>query len=363
MRKMWLQCAKGNDYTKTARKRLTSSRMTSCPFTLTLTRTAIGWRVEVQDPTHNHQAFAHAGALPHYRQRTEETKKTIADMSASSINPSKILTNLLKKDITISIQDIYNERQANKKKLLGGLSSVQALLKALDEHGGDDPESKYYFAHEEDDRDRVKYLFFAHPESLKYFQKNPDVLLIDCTYKTNKFKMPFLHAVGVSNTGQNFELAYCFLPGETEADYNFAIQQIYLLYCRYNVTPKVVITDKELALKNALRTYFPSVPQLLCLWHVAKNVLTHVQDNWVVKADQSDEENEKAQEHRDNFMKRWVDCYSQKSLEKFTAAWHQLIEDYHDQERLTNYLRDEWWPYRRAFVTCYTDIWMHFGNR
>ena len=45
-------------------------------------------------------------------------------MSASSINLSKILTNLLKKDTTISLQDIYNERQANKKKLLGGLSSI-----------------------------------------------------------------------------------------------------------------------------------------------------------------------------------------------------------------------------------------------
>jgi hypothetical protein len=42
--------------------------------------------------------------------------------------------------------------------------------------------------------------------------------------------MPFLHVVGVDNTGQNFELAYCFLPGETEGDYDFAIRQIYLLY-------------------------------------------------------------------------------------------------------------------------------------
>jgi len=116
--------------------------------------------------------------------------------------------------------------------------------------------------------------------------------------------MPFLHAVGVSNLGQNFKLAYCFLPGKTEANYNFIIQQIYLLYYRYNITPKVIITDKELALKNALRTYFPSVPQLLCLWHVAKNVLTHVQDNWVIRPDQSDKEKEEAQEHRNNFIKR-----------------------------------------------------------
>ena len=195
------------------------------------------------------------------------------------------------------------------------------MLKALREHGGNDLESKYYFAHEEDDHDHVKYLFFAHPESLKYFQKNPDIFLLDCTYKTNKFKMPFLHAVDVTNTGHNFELAYYFLPGETEGDYNFAIRQIHLLYSRYNITLKVIITDKEQALKNALRRYFPLVPQLLCLWHIAKNALTHVQDNWIIRADQMDEEKTKAQEHRDNFMKRWADCYSQKSSKKFTAAW------------------------------------------
>ena len=66
VRKMWLRCAKGKSYKMTARKRLTGSRMTGCPFELTLTRTAIGWQVEVQEPTHNHEAFAYAAA--HRRQ-------------------------------------------------------------------------------------------------------------------------------------------------------------------------------------------------------------------------------------------------------------------------------------------------------
>ena len=62
-------------------------------------------------------------------------------------------------------------------------------------------------------------------------------------------------------------------------------------------------------------------------------------------------------------MKRWADCYSQNTSEKFTTAWNQLMEDYSDQEQLINYLKDEWWPYRKEFVTCYTDLYMHFGNR
>ena len=103
VRKLWLQCAKGRDYTKASRTRHAGSRMTGCPFELTLTRTIIGWQVEVQNPDHNHEAVTHPGALPHYRQRTDETNQTIANMTASSIAPGKILINLLKKDITITL--------------------------------------------------------------------------------------------------------------------------------------------------------------------------------------------------------------------------------------------------------------------
>ena len=144
-------------------------------------------------------------------------------MLASSIAPSKILTNLLKEDIIISLKDIYNERQLNKKQLLNGLTPIQVLLKALNKHGGDNLKLQYYFAYKEDNSNYLKYLFFTYLESLKYFQKNPNILLLNYTYKTNKFKMPFLYIVGVNNSGQNFKLAYYFLLGETEDDYNFAI--------------------------------------------------------------------------------------------------------------------------------------------
>jgi hypothetical protein len=74
------------------------------------------------------------------------------------------------------------------------------LLKAFSEYRGDNLESKYYFVHKEDDHDYLKCLFFVYLESLKYFQKNPNISLLDCTYKINKFKMPFLYIVGVDNT-------------------------------------------------------------------------------------------------------------------------------------------------------------------
>ena len=54
--------------------------------------------------------------------------------------------------------------------------------------------------YKEDNRDHLKYLFFVYLESLKYFYKNPDILLLNYTYKINKFRMLFLHIVGVNNT-------------------------------------------------------------------------------------------------------------------------------------------------------------------
>ena len=112
---MWLQYTKERSYKRTSRERLTASHITNCPFALTITYTAIGWQVEVQDPIYNYGAFTHPVAVLHYCQHTKEIKKTITDISASSIVPSKILTNLLKKDIIISLKNIYNKQQLNKK--------------------------------------------------------------------------------------------------------------------------------------------------------------------------------------------------------------------------------------------------------
>ena len=204
--------------------RLTSSYITNYPFALTITRIAIGWQIEVQDPTYNHGAFVYPVALLYYRQRTKEIKKTIADILAGSIAPSKILINLLlKKDIIISLKDVYNKQQLNKKQLLSKLTPVYVLLNALNKYKGNNLKLKYHFIYKGDNSNYLKYLFFAYLESLKYLQKNPNVLLLNCTQKTNKFKMPFLYLVSVNNSGQNFKLAYYFPLSKIEYNYNFVI--------------------------------------------------------------------------------------------------------------------------------------------
>jgi len=45
---------------------------------------------------------------------------------------------------------------------------------------------------------RVESILFAHPDSLAYLQAYPDLLLLDCTYMTNKYGVPLLDNMGIN---------------------------------------------------------------------------------------------------------------------------------------------------------------------
>jgi hypothetical protein len=54
---------------------------------------------------------------------------------------------------------------------------------------------------------------------LAYLQAYPDLLFLDCTYKTNKYGMPLLDIIGVDACQRSFCIAFAFLSGEAEEDY------------------------------------------------------------------------------------------------------------------------------------------------
>ena len=78
--------------------------------------------------------------------------------------------------------------------------------------------------------------------------------------------MPLLNIVGVNGLGDNFHVGFAFLSAEKERDYLWAIQELKTLMRGKDITdPKVVITDRELVLMNALAVVFPNANGHLCL--------------------------------------------------------------------------------------------------
>src|SRR5437763_12432875 len=102
--------------------------------------------------------------------------------------------------------------------------------------------------------DRIEYvtqLFFAYLRSVQLFQQYPSVVLLDCTYKTNRFKMPLLIIIGTTCLNLSYYTAFCFLRQAKEEDYIWALEQLKTLYLPYTRT-EVFLTDRELALINVL---------------------------------------------------------------------------------------------------------------
>ena len=109
-------------------------------------------------------------------------------------------------------QDIYNRITDSKRQLCEGQSKLHVLANQLSDDG-------FWSRMQLDSDNRVTAVLFAHPDSLAYLKAYPDLLLLDCTYKNNKYGMPLLNIIGVDACQQSFCIAFAFLSGENEEDY------------------------------------------------------------------------------------------------------------------------------------------------
>ena len=93
---------------------------------------------------------------------------------------------------------------------------------------------------------------------------------------TNRYRMPLLHFAGATSCNTYFSSAFTFLSGEAEKNYVWAVKA-YNRLVRHNIKlPNVVISDQCKALKNALSELLPSVPQILCRFHINDNIRHHM---------------------------------------------------------------------------------------
>ncbi|CAG8666746.1 18842_t:CDS:2, partial [Racocetra persica] len=148
-----------------------------------------------------------------------------------------------------------------------GRTPIQALLDELVEEN-----IEYYYQYDQDRN--LTHLFFAYPKSIILTKTYNSVLLMDCTYKTNKFKMPLFHVVGMTSFNTTFSSCFAFLKSEQEEDYKWALTCVFHIFGNIP-KPQVIMTDHELALMNVIKTVFPESKNLLCIWHIEKNVLVN----------------------------------------------------------------------------------------
>jgi hypothetical protein len=253
-----LKCDRGGIYDKrnapdtkgAPRHRHSATRLSDCPFRLygRVLKADGQWHLKICNGQHNHEASDIAGHPVARRLRADE-RTTVARMISSGIAPKNILSTLRMDNPNTQVisQTIYNERVRLRKSELYQRPSLMCLIDILQEAG-------YNFGYQCNAVDELTHLFYAHPACVKLVEKFPYTVVIDCTYKTNRFKMPMLHVVGMTSFNTSFTVAVAFLQEETELYYQWSLEQLATLFQQQK--PITITTDRELALINTLPKLF-----------------------------------------------------------------------------------------------------------
>ena len=351
-RKVWLRCDRGgsNRIPRGRDRPHTNTRIIDCQFKVTAVRNRVDgtWLLEVINPFHNHEATI-AGSHPTLRKMamTEEIKNDISRQLTVQTAPSKILSTLRidtdNNNPLFKPRDIYNIKAQLRRDTLGPLTPVQALMQELDQND-------WTYNYQKDIRNQITHLFFVRGTSQTLLKVNHEVLVMDCTYKTNRYKLPLLIISGQTALHTNFYVAFCFMAKEKQVDYEWTLGQLKSLYAQLQLPdPVVVVTDMERGLMNAVRLIFPNTNHLLCLWHINKNVTANCKKDFNTK------------EEWDDFISAWTSVVYAASRVDYESAWQGMNDTYYlTHEKCLDYLRETYiMSFHRRFVKFQV---LHFGT-
>ncbi|XP_076958902.1 uncharacterized protein LOC143634796 [Bidens hawaiensis] len=215
---------------------------------------------------HNHPLVQHMEGHPYAKRLTDDEFSLVAELTRMNVAPRDILSILNERNLSnaSTISTIYNARTKIRMSEQAGNSPMQVLMSILHSNG-------YVYEFTTTGSNELENLFFVHPISFDIWRAFPHVLIIDATYKTNSYNMPFVQIVGVTSTNKTFSIAFAFMQNEKIESYTWVLNCLKLTLDKC-MHPRVILTDRELALVNACKEVFPNATQLLCRWHISRNI-------------------------------------------------------------------------------------------
>ncbi|XP_057426429.1 PKS-NRPS hybrid synthetase cheA-like [Lotus japonicus] len=329
----------------------TRSQKTGCPFRLKGRPRKNGidrdWRLKVMEGIHNHEPARSLLGHNFVGRLKPGEKEQVGKMTRSWVPPRKMLLTLKENNPSnlTTISQIYGVCKRLRKSLRGGLTEMQHLLKKLD---GD----KYvHFERHEPGSEVIRDVFWAHPNAIKLFNTFPYVVIMDCTYKTNKYAIPLLEIVGLTSTDKTYSIAFCYIVNEGTDDYVWALECMKSLLADQAMLPKVIVTDRDLALLSAAKQSLPNTTHLLCLWHINKCVLAKCK--LYVGTD----------DFAELVMMKWAEVVDAATVEEFEVKWMQLFNMCKAKySNFTSYCSTTWLVHKEKFAKAWTNHVMHFGT-
>jgi len=169
--------------------------------------------------------------------------------------------------------------------------------------------------------DELQFLFFILKCMQKLLRLNMKILIMNCTYKTNKYKMLLLIIIKIIVLNIIFYVAFCFIKDESYSDYEWIIEVLVRLYDHLNLSYSItIIFDDDKALSSTLSHVFAKqnhrVNHILCIWHINQNVTTNCKKYFLTN------------EQWETFYKRWKNIVYANNIKLLKKRYNVLHHDY-----------------------------------
>lgn len=135
-------------------------------------------------------------------------------------------------------------------------------------------EDDWTFDFKKNDENHIIHFFFMKKSFETLIKTNNEVILMNCTYKINRFKMSLFIIFDHIVLHIIFYIIFAFLIKKITFDYAWILNQLKIIYTRLKVLDlTVIITNMKKALMLAISVIHSNINYLLCFWHINNNVL------------------------------------------------------------------------------------------
>jgi hypothetical protein len=189
-------------------------------------------------------------------------------------------------------------------------SDAQTIIGAMKSKQSINP--SFFLDYKLDEENKLTHIFWADGSSRKNYALFGQVVSFDSTYRTNQYDMVFAPFTGVNHHDSSVTFGAAFLANETFESYEWLFSTF--LAAMGGVAPKLIITDEDASMKEAVPAVFPSTRHRFCMWHILNKLPEKV--GRVLMQDE-------------DFLKRFGICvWASETPNEFEEKWNSIISDY-----------------------------------
>ncbi|OMO65897.1 hypothetical protein CCACVL1_21351 [Corchorus capsularis] len=195
-----------------------------------------------------------------------------------------------------------------------------------------DKNPDFFYAIDLDKEKCARSVFWIDAKGRQNYSHFSDVVFFDTFFVRNKYKIPYVPIIGVNHHFQ-YMLLGCALIGDSTTSSFVWLMRSWLKSVG-GQAPKVIITDQDKVLNDAVADVFPDSCHCFCLWHVLSKLPESL--GFIIN-------------QNENFMKKFDKCIRRSwTHEQFEKRWSRMIEKFELKEHewvLSLYNdREKWVP-------------------